>query len=177
MEFRREKKGIRSRLKAESRAGWSFPSRRGDAGGVCVAFAAGAGGADGLSDVFRTEYITRTTGGHFSFSEMDESMDINGLMPIPPAMKTTRFSPFTCSFERVDGGQMKLPPTLTCISLLTISENGRKKNAAGGLEGDLWMQSSRYGRGVKGARSAVDGGDVIVKPPTCDIEGMWTSSH
>ena len=46
-------------------------------------------------------------------------------------------------------------------------------HAAGGLPGDFWIASSRYG--LICSRSS--GVDVIVNPPAWGILGMWTSSH
>lgn len=49
----------------------------------------------------------------------------------------------------------------------------RTNHAAGGLFGDHWI--ARPKNGLLFSRSL--GVDVIVKPPTWGMRGMWTSSH
>ena len=105
-------------------------------------------------------------------------------MPTPPATKTTlcMLTTFTPG-----GGHTKLPPTLTLSSVPRISSSGRQSHAAGGLDGDFWIASSRYAGEADGeegdrveevdGRSASWGVDVMVKPPAWGREGMCTSSH
>jgi hypothetical protein len=120
------------------------------------------------------------------------------LMPTPPATKTKlRISSIATSA----GGQMKLPPTRTLNSFPRISSFGLHSHAAGGFDGDFCTASSTCGNlpcvpsGGTPSTSAESGPDpsttgfgdgrgwasagvdVIVNPPACGIEGIWTSSH
>ena len=83
---------------------------------------------------------------------------------------------------------MKLPPTLTLSVVPRISSRGRQSHAAAWFLGDLWTASSTYGggdgdevgeesRGAAAEAEALDGVDVIVKPPAFGTEGMYVSTH
>lgn len=86
-------------------------------------------------------------------------------MPTPPATKTT----FLTSFSSSGGGQIKDPPTRTWSSLPRILSSGCQSHAAGGLRGDFWMASSRWGFVEFWLRR--EGEEVIVKPPAFGTEG------
>lgn len=135
----------------------------------------------------------------FAFSSFMVRPTVNEmtyLMPTPPAIKTTLLILWTSTPV---GGQTKLPPTRTLISLPRISSSGLHSHAAGGLEGESWTASSTYGGrpcegidGVSGSSPTSDcagetsgtgsswasaGVEVIVNPPAWAMEGIWTSSH
>ena len=90
-------------------------------------------------------------------------------MPTPPATKTT----FRIVRSSRLGGQTKEPPTLICSSFVKMFCSACQSQAAGGLDGDFCMASSRYDEGG----SSRDGGDVMVKPPALETPGAKTSSH
>lgn len=83
------------------------------------------------------------------------------------------------------GGQTKLPPARTYRSDDRIASTGCQSQRATTLSGDFCTASSRYGDSLTtvaaascwGGSLALDGGDVIVKPPGLSMPGTKTSSH
>lgn len=107
-------------------------------------------------------------------------MEINGLIPTPPATKITFFTCLISDWDSVGGGHVKEPPIRIWRVEFRMVGIGCQRWAAGGLV-DFWIASSRYGGdddGVEGGRARARlGVDVIVKPPGLGRLGMWTSSH
>lgn len=76
------------------------------------------------------------------------------------------------------GGQTKLPPTRIQMSDWRILSIGCQSQLATIFSGDFWIASSRYGGApLEVVRPALEGGEVIVKPPGLGIPGTKTSSH
>ncbi len=97
-------------------------------------------------------------------------------IPTPPAMNTNLL---ISARDGCDGGQTKLPPTLTPSLEPMISVSGRHSHAAGGFRGDFWIASSMDGVWGSPLTTACAswGVEVIVKPPTWEMPGIWTSTH
>lgn len=90
--------------------------------------------------------------------------------PTPAATNTTCPIPSAAPLFS-GGGNVKLPPALTCTSLPSMRGSCCHSQAAGGLWGAAWMASCRRGRR--------EGGEMIVKPPGERASGVgtWTSTH
>lgn len=105
-------------------------------------------------------------------------MLISGLMPTPPATNTTRADRSVVNDAgALGGGNTKLPPTrIRSVRPRIVSESCHSQ-AAAGFSGDFLMASSIYRSVDLLEVTALDGDEVMVKPPALAMPGQNASTH